>query len=113
MHYENRTYVASQRVLLKNGFQLEGIMKNAVYKNEMITDLHIYGKCICIKNIYNPNGYSIMQNGGVFNDVSHYHLHIFPRYLNDGFGWTYGAGTKSVNVEIAQRIKWDLARGLL
>ncbi len=36
---------ASQRVLLKNGFELEGVMKNAVYKNGSCCDLHIYGRC--------------------------------------------------------------------
>ena len=43
-----------------------------------------------LKKIFNPDGYSIMQNGGYFNDIGHYHMHIFPRYKNDGFGWTYG-----------------------
>ena len=46
-----------------------------------------------------------MQNGGAFNDIGHYHLHIFPRYENEGFGWTYGHDRKKVNVEIARRIR--------
>ena len=58
-----------------------------------------------LKEIYKPDGYSIMQNGGKFNDVGHYHLHIFPRYKGDGFGWTYGEDMKAVNAEIACRIK--------
>ncbi|MCD7883366.1 MAG: GNAT family N-acetyltransferase [Lachnospiraceae bacterium] len=37
--------IASQKVLLKNNFELEGIMKKAIYKNGNIADLHIYGKC--------------------------------------------------------------------
>lgn len=36
--------IASQRVLLKNGFVLEGIKRNAICKSEHIYDLHIYGK---------------------------------------------------------------------
>ncbi len=52
-----------------------------------------------------PYGYSIMQNGGEFNDVGHYHLHIFPRYVGDGFGWTYGSEEKAVNPEIAKQIR--------
>lgn len=36
------------------------------------------------------DGYSMMQNGGIFNDIGHYHLHVFPRYEGDGFGWTTG-----------------------
>lgn len=45
-----------------------------------------------LKRIYKPDGYSIMQNGGYFNDVGHYHMHVFPRYKGDGFGWTFGTG---------------------
>lgn len=60
---------------------------------------------IALKDIYKPDGYSIMQNGGEFNDVGHYHLHIFPRYQGDGFGWTYGSDRKDVNAEIAKRIR--------
>lgn len=42
---------------------------------------------IALKKRYSPDGISMMQNGGYFNDVNHYHLHVFPRYQNDGFGW--------------------------
>lgn len=61
-----------------------------------------------LKEIYKPDGYSIMQNGGKFNDVGHYHLHIFPRYIGDGFGWTYGEEPKNVTAEIAERIRNEL-----
>lgn len=37
---------ASRKVLEKNGFSLEGVMKNAVSKNGNIYDLCVYGKCI-------------------------------------------------------------------
>lgn len=40
-----------------------------------------------IKKAYRPDGYTIMQNGGRFADYGHYHLHVFPRYEDDGFGW--------------------------
>lgn len=36
--------IASRKVLEKNGFTLEGVMKNAVIKNENIFNLCIYGK---------------------------------------------------------------------
>ncbi len=42
-----------------------------------------------LKAVCRPDGYSIMQNGDIFNDIGHYHLHIFPRYKGDGFGWVY------------------------
>ena len=37
---------ASAKVLKNNGFTLEGTMKNAVFKNGEIYDLHLYGRCI-------------------------------------------------------------------
>lgn len=75
--------------------------------DESLTHMMLVSKKIVavLKEIYKPDGYSIMQNGGEFNDVGHYHLHIFPRYKEDGFGWTYGEGVKDVNSEIAGRIK--------
>ncbi len=43
-----------------------------------------------LKELFKPDGYSIMQNGGYFNDIGHFHMHVFPRYKGDGFGWIYG-----------------------
>lgn len=43
---------------------------------------------MALKECYSPDGISIMQNGGYFHDANHYHMHVFPRYKNDGFGWT-------------------------
>lgn len=78
--------------------------------DELLAHLMIVSKKIvtALKEIYHPNGYSIMQNGGEFNDVGHYHMHIFPRYVGDGFCWTYGSEEKTVNSEIAERIRKQL-----
>ena len=63
--------------------------------DEMPTDLinwifQLAGKYVgLLKKQYQPAGYSIMQNGGVFNDIGHFHLHIFPRFSKEDFGWTY------------------------
>ena len=46
----------------------------------------------------------IMQNGGYFNDIGHYHMHIFPRYKNDGFSWTYGDEIKYDMEEMRNKI---------
>ena len=74
--------------------------------DEILAHLMLVSKKIvsALKKVYTPNGYSIMQNGGEFNDVGHYHLHIFPRYAGDGFGWTCGEEPKNVNEEIAKGI---------
>lgn len=58
-----------------------------------------------LKELYNPNGYSIMQNGGEFNDIGHFHLHIFPRYQDDGFGWNCEDKEYNVSKEISDKIK--------
>ena len=75
--------------------------------DETLSRLMIVSKKIvsALKDVYKPDGYSMMQNGGTFNDVGHYHLHIFPRYKGDGFGWTYGGDVKKVSAEIAERIR--------
>lgn len=56
-----------------------------------------------VKEVYKPDGYSIMQNGGLFNEIGHYHMHLFPRYENDGFGWVSGED-KTVDAAAAIRI---------
>ncbi|WP_312316903.1 HIT family protein [Stenotrophomonas sp.] len=33
------------------------------------------------------DGVSLLQNNGAFNDLGHFHLHVFPRTIADGFGW--------------------------
>lgn len=80
--------------------------------DETLSRLMIVSKKIvsALKFVYKPDGYSIMQNGGAFNDVGHYHMHIFPRYSGDGFGWTYGEEIKDVNAEIAERIREKINR---
>ncbi|MGG1551295.1 HIT family protein [Paenibacillus ferrarius] len=40
-----------------------------------------------LKACFAPDGISMMQNGGMFNDLGHYHLHVFPRNQGDGFAW--------------------------
>lgn len=42
-----------------------------------------------LKDQYSPKGYSIMQNGGGFNDTGKIHLHIFQRNTKEEFSWTY------------------------
>lgn len=79
--------------------------------DEVLSHLTIVSKKIvtALKEIFLLDGYSIMQNGGEFNDVGHYHLHIFPRYKGDGFSWIYGSEKKKdaadIVVEIRKRLE--------
>ena len=74
--------------------------------DELLEELMIVSKKIvkAVKEVYKPNGYSIMQNGGEFNDIGHYHLHIFPRYLNDGFSWISSNESFKCSREIAEKL---------
>ena len=60
---------------------------------------------IALKEIYDMDGYSIMQNGGEFCDFGHGHFHVFPRYKNDGFGWKYPEGSYECSYEIAEHLR--------
>lgn len=40
-----------------------------------------------LEKTFHPDGITVLQNNGVFKDVEHYHVHVFPRYIEDGFSW--------------------------
>lgn len=54
-----------------------------------------------------------MQNGAEFNDVGYYHVYIFPRYVGDEFGWTYGNEVKTINSKIVERIRRQIKVNIL
>lgn len=78
--------------------------------NDLLHELMDVSKqIICaIKETFKPDGYSMMQNGGQFNDIGHYHLHVFPRYQNDGFGWISSENPYEVSENIATKIRANL-----
>jgi len=45
--------------------------------------------------VFKPHGVTTCANGGKFNELSHYHLHIIPRYKGDGFTWSEPIDNKS------------------
>jgi histidine triad (HIT) family protein len=63
-----------------------------------------------LKGIYKPDGITVIQNGGIFNDLDHYHMHVFPRYKDDGFGWVEPSnksnnGLEQVKLRIIEELK--------
>ncbi|MGM0863099.1 MAG: HIT family protein [Bacillota bacterium] len=32
-----------------------------------------------IQSLYEPKGITICQNGGIYNELTHYHMHVIPR----------------------------------
>ncbi|GLX68217.1 HIT family protein [Paenibacillus glycanilyticus] len=51
----------------------------------MVASQHL---SLVLKQVFHPDGISICQNGGIFNDLTHYHMHLIPRYQGDGFSWS-------------------------
>lgn len=63
---------------------------------------------VAFKDIYGNDGYSIIQNGGKFCDYGHAHFHVFPRYDNDGFDWTYPEGKSEYSERVAKSLRDNL-----
>ncbi|GAA0289047.1 diadenosine tetraphosphate (Ap4A) HIT family hydrolase [Gracilibacillus halotolerans] len=42
-----------------------------------------------LKQLYKPDGITVTQNGGIFNELTHYHMHVVPRYKNQSFSNFY------------------------
>ncbi|MCF6137816.1 HIT family protein [Pseudalkalibacillus berkeleyi] len=42
-----------------------------------------------IRNLYEPDGITICQNGGQFDELTHFHMHIVPRYEGQNFADFY------------------------
>ncbi len=54
---------------------------------KLISHIHKVSKDIyyVLKNKLNIDGLTIIQNNFYGQDIKHYHLHLTPRYKNDGF----------------------------
>ncbi|EJP6471667.1 HIT family protein [Clostridium sp. L74] len=61
-----------------------------------------------LKDTYKLDGYSIMQNGGTFNNTGHYHMHLFPRYKGDSFSWSYGEENSNTLEIVSNKIQQQL-----
>lgn len=59
-----------------------------------------------IELAFKPDGISFLQNNGKFNELSHYHLHIFPRFDADNFGWQSG----DIGIQSIDKLRESLAR---
>ena len=42
-----------------------------------------------IKKLYNPDGITVCQNGGAFDELTHFHMHVIPRYEAQNFADFY------------------------
>ncbi|ASA95743.1 MULTISPECIES: HIT family protein [Anoxybacillus] len=51
--------------------------------NSVIKASRIISKAI--KKLFNPDGITVCQNGGAFDELTHFHMHIVPRYEGQNF----------------------------
>lgn len=51
--------------------------------NSVIKASKIISKAI--KKLFNPDGITVCQNGGAFDELTHFHMHIVPRYEGQNF----------------------------
>ncbi|GAE37494.1 HIT family protein [Halalkalibacter akibai JCM 9157] len=49
-----------------------------------------------LKQLYKPDGITVTQNGGIFNELSHYHMHVVPRYKEQSFADFYNEDVVTV-----------------
>lgn len=52
-----------------------------------------------LKSKFSLKGYSMMQNGGEFNDINVFHLHVFPRFKEDEFGHKSSNNIEKIDVQ--------------
>ncbi|WP_267418095.1 HIT family protein [Bacillus sp. GC_Bacil_1] len=58
-----------------------------------------------IKALYKPDGITVCQNGGVFNELTHYHMHVVPRYKERSFAEFYTVQTEEKKNHNLEEIK--------
>ena len=57
-----------------------------------------------IKKLFNPDGITVCQNGGLFDELTHFHMHVVPRYKGQNFADFY---MEDEEVYIEEKYKLD------
>lgn len=70
--------------------------------NKIFKVAQLYVKVV--KSKYFVKGYSIMQNGGDFNAIDVFHLHLIPRFKEDEFGYKKGINKEIENVQELRKL---------
>jgi histidine triad (HIT) family protein len=64
---------------------------------------------LAIRDALKPDGLNMLQANGpaAFQSVPHYHLHLIPRWDNDGkgFDWTLTPGDRAHILAVGERLK--------
>lgn len=57
-----------------------------------------------IKRLYKPDGITLCQNGGILNDLNHFHLHVIPRRQRQPFAAFFAEDAVLGNEETKRRL---------
>jgi histidine triad (HIT) family protein len=49
-----------------------------------------------IRKVFRPDGITVCQNGGKFDELTHFHMHIVPRYEGQSFAEFYIEGEDGI-----------------
>ncbi len=52
----------------------------------------------------NPDGITVCQNGGIFDDLTHFYMHVIPRYEGQKFRDFF---TEDEEIHIKEEIKLE------
>ena len=67
---------------------------------------------LAVREAVKPDGLNILQANGTaaFQSVPHFHLHLIPRWNNDGkgFDWSPVPGDRAQIIEIGERVRQAL-----
>ncbi|MEG0385223.1 MAG: HIT family protein [Solibacillus sp.] len=69
-----------------------------------------------INQLFKPDGMTICQNGGIFDELTHFHMHVVPRYESQDFALFYsddeeGTVIGSTNLSETQRRFLEILNG--
>jgi histidine triad (HIT) family protein len=68
---------------------------------------------VALRDAVKPDGLNLLQANGAaaFQSVPHFHLHLIPRWNNDGkgFDWTPAPGDRAQIIQIGERVRQALA----
>ncbi len=63
-----------------------------------------------LKQVYDHcDGYTVLQNGGLIGTSGHYHLHVIPRYLRDGFFIMSGESVCRAKPRVVEKLQKGMA----
>ncbi|MBD8695876.1 HIT family protein [Stenotrophomonas sp. CFBP 13718] len=74
--------------------------------DDLLTELFLVAKRLAstLERTLQCDGVSLLQNNGAFNDLGHFHLHLFPRVRRDGFAWV-GGNNRVANPDALARVR--------